>query len=135
LQFTLTVLNYYAHLRGPQSPADQTALLPLHHGHRHSSSSPRPQRVLLISSPTPSTKTEEDSVWVYSRVQVPKRHVERLGAREAYLSIPPMPSSQEVPPKDGAISLPIREGEAPWTRGGHVRRMTLEEYEQFKDEK
>ncbi|KAG8863790.1 hypothetical protein FRB96_007627 [Tulasnella sp. 330] len=130
LQFTLTVLNYYAHLRG--SELSQATLLPLTSRHTSSSSSPS-QRILLISSPSPTKRNnEEDSVWVYSKVQVPRKHVERLGAREAFLSIPPSPPTGT---KDGAIALPIREGEAPWTRGGHVRRMTLEEYKQFKDEK
>ncbi|KAG9000642.1 hypothetical protein FRB94_009599 [Tulasnella sp. JGI-2019a] len=134
LQFTLTVLNYYAHLRGSQS---QPTILPLH----KRSSSGSSQHILLISNPAPSTKNEkneEDSVWVYTRAQVPRAHAERLGAREATLYIPSASassSSSTNPPKDGAIALPIRDGEAPWTRGGHVRRMTLEEYEKFKEDK
>jgi hypothetical protein len=150
LQFTLTVLNYYAHLR--RSEPIQNVLLPLSHRHTPTqSSSQQPQRILLLTkpvslSPSPSSEgkasenTGDDLTWVYSRMQVSKATAAKMNAREAYLSVPLGSSSPRRAdrsfsplPRKGSIRLPAVEGEAPWTKGGHVRRMTMDEYEKFMD--
>lgn len=129
LQFTLTVMNYYTHLR--RSSMFSSSEHGHHHHHRHhrsasaSTSGSRPSRshsrsssqpILLLAHPLSSLNEKQspsDTV-VYAPVRLSAEQARSMDVRQAYVTLPTIREESRSKSRDseGKICLPIREGEA-----------------------
>ncbi|KAG9019468.1 hypothetical protein FRB90_001942 [Tulasnella sp. 427] len=127
LQFTLTVMNYYTHLRRSVMSSEHGHHH--HHGHRHhrsgSTSSTRRSRshsrsnsqpILLLAHPVSplSEKQSPNDTIVYAPVRLSAEQARSMDVRQAFVSLPTIreESRSKSGNEEGRIRLPIKEGEA-----------------------
>ncbi|KAG8965923.1 hypothetical protein FRC03_012759 [Tulasnella sp. 419] len=123
LQFTLTVINYYTHLKRTQQHHHSSSRRSQSHRHSRSSS----QRIVLLSSPlpssslssNPSSSSDGQQTVVYAPVNVSLEQARKMNGRDALLfsKESDLESGSDA---EGAIRLPIIQGEEPW-RGPRYR--------------
>jgi len=128
LQFTLTVLNYYKHLRRGELRIETMELSSSSRRRSRSRSSSRSgQRILLLSKPLTSVsasgsggddeKDRPNRVLVYAPVHLTQDQARKMKLRDAYLSVtsPSRGSGEDDDvgaEEEGRIKLSIREGES-----------------------
>ncbi|KAG8933664.1 hypothetical protein FRC01_007804 [Tulasnella sp. 417] len=127
LQFTLTVMNYYTHLRrsSMSSSAEHG-----HHHHRHhrsasasttgsrrsrSHSRSNSQPILLLTRPLSSLgeKQSPNDTIVYAPVRLSAEQARSMDVRQAFVTLPMIREENRSRSSDseGKIRLPIKEGE------------------------